>query len=172
MLSVYLCAVRRRTLICFVFLGVLTINVYNEQIFTVLYVWMNIVLAITVYDFISWFIFLIFSRLRYSFFTQRIHTQQSMNTVRTSMHTFVYDYLQQDGFFILRLIHSNIGDDVTSNILTNLWRNYQRPEKQTPSENPLSATVSITATGNKGFYNRNDGQTSSLFDYTKTSTNL
>ena len=155
------------------FSGVLTINVYNEQIFTVLYVWMNIVLAVTVYDFLSWLMFLLFPRLRYSFFTQRIHTQQSIATIRASMRAFVYDYLQQDGFFILRLIHSNVGDDVTSSILTNLWKNYQRPEKVSSAESSsIGATVSLTATGNRGFYSRNEEQSNSLFDYNKTSTNL
>jgi len=133
---------------------------------------MNIVLAVTIYDFISWLLFLIFSRLRYSFFSQRIQIQQSLTTVRTGMHAFVYDYLQQDGFFILRLIHSNVGDDVTSSILSNLWRNFQRPDKSTPADNLIAATISLTATGNRGLYNRNDGQNSSLFDYSKTSTNL
>ncbi len=134
---------------------------------------MNIVLVITVYDFLSWLIFLFFSRLRYSFFTQRIHIQQSMSTARTVMHTFVYDYLQQDGFFILRLIHSNVGDDITSNILSNLWRNFQRPDKSTTTTDNLSSnTVSLTATGNRGLYSKSEGQTSALFDYSKTSTNL
>jgi hypothetical protein len=133
---------------------------------------MNIVLLVTVYDFMSWLLFLIFSRLRYSFFAQRIHVQQGLTTVRTGMHAFVYDYLQHDGFFILRLIHSNVGDDVTSNILSNLWRNFQRPDKPTSTDNSLSATVSLTAAGNRASYNRNDAQTSSLFDYSKTSTNL
>jgi len=150
----------------------LTINVYNEQIFTVLYLWMNIILIITIYDFFSWLIFLFFSRLRHSFFTQRIHLQQSMSTVRTSMNAFIYDYLQHDGFFILRLIHSNVGDDVTSNLLTNLWKNYQRPEKASTQENLLGNTISLTATGNRSLYSRNDAPTSSVFDYTKTSTNL
>lgn len=133
---------------------------------------MNIVLAITVYDFLSWLMFLFLPRLRYSFFSQRINTQQSVATVRTSMHAFVYDYLQQDGFFILRLIHSNVGDDVTTTILTNLWRNFQRPEKIISAEQTLGATVSLTATGNRGLYSRNDEPNSSLFDYTKNSTNL
>ncbi|CAF1364496.1 unnamed protein product [Adineta steineri] len=151
---------------------VLTINVYNEQIFTVLYVWMNIVLAITIYDFLSWLMFLLFPRLRYSFFVQHTRTQQGVTSIRTNMHSFVYDYLQQDGFFILRLIHSNVGDDITSNILTNLWRNYQSPEKIPSIENSIGATVSLTATGNRGLYSRSDDQNTSLFDYTKTSTNL
>ena len=133
---------------------------------------MNIVLFVTVYDFMSWMIFLIFSRLRYSFFAQRVHIQQSMTTVRTGMKVFVHDYLQQDGFFILRLIHSNVGDDVTSNILSNLWRNFQRPEKATSPDISSGNTISLTASGNRGSYSRNEGQTSSLFDYSKTSTNL
>jgi hypothetical protein len=133
---------------------------------------MNIVLVVTVYDFLSWIIFLIFSRLRYSFFAQRIHIQQSISTVRTGMNAFVYDYLQHDGFFILRLIYSNVGDDITSTILSNLWRNFQRPDKPNSQDNSLGATVSLTATGNRGLYSRTDGQTPSLFDYSKTSTNL
>jgi len=133
---------------------------------------MTLVLAVTTYDFFSWLIFLCLPRLRYSFFSQRIEIHQSITTVRTSMHAFVYEYLQQDGFFILRLIHSNVGDDITSTVLTNLWRNFQRPEKEKAADNSLGATVSLTATGNRGLYNRNEGQTGSLFDYSKTSTNL
>jgi hypothetical protein len=133
---------------------------------------MNIVLAVTIYDFVSWLIFLFFPRLRYSFFAQRIHVQQSLTSVRTGMKAFVYDYLQQDGFFILRLIHSNVGDDVTSSILTNLGKNFQRPEKPSSTDNSAGATVSFTATGNRGLYNRQDGNSASIFDYSKTSTNL
>jgi hypothetical protein len=156
-------------------LGVLTINVYNEQIFTVLYIWMNFVLVITLYDFLSWIIFLFLPRLRYSFISQRVQIQQSLTTVRTGMHAFVYDYLQQDGFFILRLINSNVGDDITSTILTNLWKNFQRVDKIVTAENVtanLGATVSLTATGNRGSYVRQDTHGGSIFDYSKTSTNL
>lgn len=137
---------------------------------------MNFVLAATVYNFMSWSLFLFFPRLRYSFFTQRIYTQQSIATVRTNMHAFVYDYLQHDGFFVLRLIHSNVGDDVTSNVLTNLWRSFQRSDKPLLTDSSIGATVSLTASGNgghKGSFTRNEGPTSSpLFDYSKTSTYL
>lgn len=133
---------------------------------------MSIVLFVTIYDFVAWFLFLFFSRLRYSFFTQRIPIQQSMNTVRTSMHAFVYNYLQQDGFFILRLIHSNVGDDVTSTILSNLWRNFQRPDKGTTADHSMGTAVSLTSASNRGVYSKQDGQSSSLFDYSKSSTNL
>ena len=152
-------------------LGVLTINVYNEQIFTVLYIWMNLVLVVTIYDLFSWLLFLFLPRLRYSFISQRVQMQQSLTTVRTGMNAFVYDYLQQDGFFILRLIHANVGDDVTSNILTNLWKNFQRSDKVVPENSSanIGATVSLTATGNRGA-GRQDER--SIFDYTKTSTNL
>lgn len=133
---------------------------------------MNIVLFVTIYDFFSWLIFFFFSQLRYSFFTQRIQIQQSMSTVRTSMHAFVYNYLQQDGFFILRLIHSNVGDDITSTILSNLWRHFQRPDKNTTTEHSLPTTISLTPSNNRGLYSRQDGQPTSAFDYSKTSTLL
>ncbi|CAF4700452.1 unnamed protein product [Rotaria sp. Silwood1] len=154
---------------------VLTINIYNEQIFTLLYIWMNFVLVITIYDFFSWFIFLLLPRLRYSFLVQRIQVQQSITTVRAGMQAFVYDYLHHDGFFISRLIYSNVGDDITSGILTNLWKNFQRADRATLIENTtvnLGATVSLTATGNRGLYNRQEGGEQSIFDYSKTSTNL
>lgn len=155
---------------------VLPINIYNEQIFTVLYIWMTLVLAVTVYDFFSWFIFLILPRLRYSFISQRVQVQQGLTTVRTSMHAFVYEYLQQDGFFVFRLIYSNVGDDVTTNILSHLWKNFQRADKVIVTENPIGGAtnmVSLTATGNRGLYSsRQDPHGTSIFDYTKTSTNL
>ncbi len=88
------------------------------------------------------------------------------------MNTFVHDYLQQDGFFILRLIHSNVVDDITSIILSNLCINFQRPDKPTSTDNLVGNTISLTATGNRGIYSKNEGQTSSLFDYSKASTNL
>ncbi|CAF4526171.1 unnamed protein product [Rotaria magnacalcarata] len=154
---------------------VLTINVYNEQIFTLLYIWMHFVLVITVYDFLSWLIFLILPRLRYSFLIKRIQTQHSVATVRSGMQAFVYDYLQHDGFFIFRLIYANVGDDVTTNILTNLWKNFQRADKSAMAENTtanVGATVSLTATGNNALYGRHEGPEESIFDYSKTSTNL
>lgn len=88
------------------------------------------------------------------------------------MRVFVYDYLQHDGFFILRLIYSNVGDDITTNILTNLWKNFQRSDKPILTDNSIGATVSLTASGNRGGNIRTDGQATSFFDYTKTSTNL
>jgi hypothetical protein len=136
---------------------------------------MNFVLAVTIYDFLSWLIFLFLPRLRYSFVSQRVQIQQSLTTVRTGMHAFVYEYLQQDGFFILRLIHSNVGDDLTGTILTNLWKNFQRADKVGLADNVtanLGATVSLTATGNRGLSQRQDGHGGSIFDYSKTSTNL
>jgi hypothetical protein len=132
---------------------------------------MTFVLAVTLYDLGSWLVFLVLPKLRYSFFAQRIPVQQGLTTVRTGMHAFVYEYLQHDGFFILRLIHSNVGDDVTVNILTNLWKNFQRTDKSSAQENTianLGATVSLTATGNSQL----DSHGRSIFDYSKTTTNV
>ncbi|CAF3164523.1 unnamed protein product [Rotaria socialis] len=154
---------------------VLTINVYNEQIFTLLYIWMHFVLVITVYDFLSWLIFLILPRLRYSFLIKRIQTQHSVATVRAGMQAFVYDYLQHDGFFIFRLIYANVGDDVTTNILTNLWKNFQRADKSAMTENTtanIGATISLTGADSNGVHGRHEGPEGSIFDYSKTSTNL
>lgn len=148
----------------------MTINVYNEQIFTVLYLWMNFVFLVTLYDFVSWLIFLVLPQLRYSFFSQRIPSEQSAATMRTSLNAFVYDYLQQDGFLILRLIHSNVGDDVTTNLLTNLWKYFQRLDKSAASSNTIAnvgATNSMTSTENP----HAEGNRRSIFDFTKT-TNL
>lgn len=148
-------------------LGVLTINVYNEQVFTVLYLWMNFVFLVTLYDFLSWFIFLILPKLRYSFFSERIQTDQSIATIRVTLHAFIYDYLQQDGFFILRLIHSNVGDDVTGTILSHLWKHFQRMDRSATQTNTIAnhgATVSLTAAGNPP----TDGNRRSIFEFTKT----
>jgi hypothetical protein len=61
---------------------------------------------------------------------------------------------------------------VTSNILTHLWKNFQRTDKAVAENTQvnLGATVSLTATGNRGLNYRQDEK--SIFDYSKTSTNL
>ena len=149
----------------------MTINIYNEQIFTVLYVWISFVLAVTIYDFFSWLIFFIIPKLRYSFFSQRIQTEQSLSTLRANMNAFTYDFLQQDGFFIMRLIHSNVGDDTTSTILSNLWKNFQRTDKSTATDHTIAnvgATISLTATGNS----RSDNYDHSIFNYSKATTHV
>lgn len=151
--------------------GVLTINIYNEQIFNVLYIWISFVLAITIYDFISWLIFLVVSKLRYSFFVQRIQTDQSPATLRAGLNAFVNDYLQLDGFFILRLIHSNVGDDTTSALLNSLWKNFQRADASAAPDHTianLGATVSLTASGTQ----RTDIYGRSMFNYNKATTHV
>ena len=137
--------------------------------------WMHVVLIITIYDFFSWLVFLFLPRLRYSFFIERTQLQEHMSRIRIGMEVFVYEYLQHDGFFILRLIHSNIDDDITSNILTNLWKHFQRTKKSSIAENVttnLGATVSLTATGNRGIYDKHNENRVSTFEYSNTEINL
>ena len=96
--------------------------------------------------------------------------------MRAGLHAFVDDYLQHDGFFILRLIHSNVGDDITSTIVTGLWKNFQRTDKKPLPDNAakanIGATVSLTATGNRGLQERPEVRVESAFDYAKAVTSL
>jgi hypothetical protein len=137
----------------------------------VLYIWMNCLFLLSIFDLLSWFTFLVLPKLRYTFIAQRLPMQHGQTAVRTGMHAFVYDYLQHDGFLILRLVQSNAGDDVTSMILIHLWTNFQRLDKSSTSTNTITnigATISLTATGNS----HPDGSSRSIFDYTETMSEL
>ncbi|CAF1407752.1 unnamed protein product [Didymodactylos carnosus] len=104
------------------------------------------------------------------------------------MHLFVYDYMQHDGFFILRLIHSNAGEQVCSDILTSLWKNFYRTDKENGtsitnvSKNKMTTHTSInraeidatTHSSRNGTNQTNNPQQrlGGFFNYSRTITNL
>jgi len=102
---------------------VLPINLFNEQLFTLLWVWFWLVFFVNIYDVVNW-IFRLLPGSRYNYIRERIRFRTPENTVKRSLDAFVYDYLSSDGVFILRLLTLNASDSVTYDIVQMLWHNF------------------------------------------------
>ncbi len=102
---------------------VLPINLFNEQLFTLLWVWLWLVCIANCYDLISWIIRL-FPDSRYKYIVNRIRLKTSESSAKRSLNSFVYDYLGSDGVFLLRILTLNASDSVTHDIVQFLWHNY------------------------------------------------
>jgi len=115
----------------------LPINLFNEKIFMFLWFWLVIVATLSVYSFCVWFCnFTSGSRMsfvkRYLRVNDRItftHNSSS-HTIDTKLfEAFIFEYLKQDGVFLLRIVKKNTNDLVVGEIICALWDNFKRYPK-------------------------------------------
>lgn len=103
---------------------VLPLNLFNQQMFTLLYFWYVIVILMNIADFILW-IYLVSPGNRRRFIRKRLHSKKYpwLNEAknRERLRAFIDDYLEADGFFMLTLIKENSSDFVASEIVHRLY---------------------------------------------------
>ena len=103
---------------------VLPLNLFNQQMFTFLYFWYAFIISLNIGDFLLW-LYTISPRNRYVFICKRLHSKKYPLTNKTSnrekIKTFVNDYLEADGFFMLTLIKENSSDFVATEIVHRLY---------------------------------------------------
>lgn len=121
---------------------VLPINLFNEQLFTLLWVWLWLVCAINCYDLVIWILRLL-PGSRYNYIRDRIRFKYSENTVKRSLNSFVNEYLSFDGVFMLRILTLNSSDSVTYDIVQQLWNNYTDSNRLNKGNSSSGARQSI-----------------------------
>ena len=103
---------------------VLPLNLFNQQMFTVLYFWYSIVILMNLADFLLW-VYTVSPQNRRAFIRKRLHSKKFPLTNdtrnREKMRIFADEYLGGDGFFMLTLIKENSSDFVTSEIVHRLY---------------------------------------------------
>ena len=107
---------------------VLPINMYNEQLFLLLWAWLWLVCIANCYDLVIWITRLL-PGSRYNYVRERIRLKYSENSVKRNLHSFVYDYLTFDGVFMMRIMSLSMSDCVTHEIIQTLWQNYTEPSR-------------------------------------------
>ncbi|UJR21619.1 hypothetical protein I4U23_024697 [Adineta vaga] len=118
---------------------VLTVNLFNQQTFTLIWIWLICVLSLNVYSLCVWIGRLAFFSPRYKYVFTRItrisrpeiprlrydfkHAKRDLgDTVHTSLiEAFILNYLEPDGFFIIRMLSVNVSDFIVQEILEQLW---------------------------------------------------
>ncbi|UJR23618.1 hypothetical protein I4U23_026604 [Adineta vaga] len=103
---------------------VLPLNLFNQQMFTLLYFWYVLVISLNIFDFFHW-LYAITEQNRFDFIRKRLHTKKHSSTRDikdpTKIRAFTNDYLESDGFFILSLIKENSSDYVATEITQRLY---------------------------------------------------
>ncbi|CAF0821938.1 unnamed protein product [Adineta ricciae] len=121
---------------------VLTVNLFNQQIFTLLWIWYVFVLICNVCALVSWSVRLasssrqfdfIHSRLartsrpeipRFRFKYKYVTPEVGDHVQRKLVEAFLNDYLEADGYFFIRLLAANASDFIVQEVLEQLWSTY------------------------------------------------
>lgn len=128
---------------------VLPINLFNEKIFIIIYFWLIFVAAMSVYSFLTWIItFTSGSRAsfvrRYLIINDRLnyhrHSSSTQASDLTTMEAkifdaFLYEYLKQDGVFLLRIVKKSTNDIVAGELVCALWDNFKQYPRFTLQSN-------------------------------------
>ena len=93
--------------------------------FTFLYFWYAFIISLNIGDFLLW-LCTISARNRYVFICKRLRSKKYSLTNKMGnlekIKTFVNDYLEVDGFFMLTLIKENSSDFVATEIVHRLYK--------------------------------------------------
>ena len=100
---------------------VLPINLFNQQVFTIIWMWYLFVLAFNVVMFFSWLQKAVPSKAR-KWISKRVNLiNRTMSTKKVRLEHFLGKYLEADGLFMIRMIANNTSDYVATDVIHNLW---------------------------------------------------
>lgn len=113
---------------------VLPINLYVEMMFAVLWYWMVFLLTLTCAFFITWLIRAFDAADRISFIKQRLYDCRRLDRhseahCKSLVEDFVFNYLHQDGIFVMRLVCHNVDSITTADIIGCLWDKWHQTRK-------------------------------------------
>ena len=113
----------------------LTINLFNEKIFIIIWFWYVFVAMVTVMSFFTWLCRAIYWPAQIQYVKQKLRACDVTHRSKANLHKFVQYYLRRDGLFLIRLISLNIGEITASETLAGLWENYG-PDRRILTEHP------------------------------------
>ncbi|MCP9260106.1 Innexin [Dirofilaria immitis] len=118
---------------------VLMINMFNEKVYLFLWWWILLVIVSTIGSLMYWYCMSFLETQQYSFIAQYLRVYGLLDgQAHNVLEHFVNRCLRKDGIFILRLIATNAGDLITTDIVAALWKNYLDDEKKRAMLSPSS----------------------------------
>lgn len=104
---------------------VLPINFINEKVFIFLWFWFAFLSIVNFGDMTVWIMRSVFKNFHYRYIKYRIELlQQDVRLRKGACKDFVMGYLQSDNCLVLRLIEANSSDLIVSELINELWGNY------------------------------------------------
>ncbi|CAD5210451.1 unnamed protein product [Bursaphelenchus xylophilus] len=135
--------VHRHTVQC-----VLMINMFNEKVYIFIWWWLLIVLFATIGNLVYWLAVSFSGSQKETFVTQYLRVFNLLkNEDKKVAKKFVHSYLKNDGVFLLRLIATNAGDLITTDIVYNLWFMFLQEEASRAPTLPRSPSAPTNDNG-------------------------
>ncbi|KAK0424989.1 hypothetical protein QR680_008967 [Steinernema hermaphroditum] len=117
---------------------VLPINMFNEKIFILLWIWLAVLAVLNTLNLFYW-IFVMFCdwcslEFLRSHLAYRVdHTKDGHVPNNAALYYFFKNTLHRDGLLVLRLLADNCGDIVTSDLIFYLWKMNEQTAKESLS---------------------------------------
>ena len=100
---------------------VLPINLFNEQIFIIIWFWYMLVLFWNIAEMFVWISRSVPSKAN-KWISKRVYLiNQSIKVRQNRLKHFLDIYLEQDGIFMIRMIANNTSDYVATDLIHHLW---------------------------------------------------
>ncbi|KAF6021449.1 hypothetical protein EB796_020247 [Bugula neritina] len=136
--------IQRYTLQC-----VLTVNLFNEKIFLVIWWWLVIVAALSILGLLVWLIKTLRPGAGKNFILKYLNIMRVVDVdSHSDMHdvdVFIGQYLCLDGVFCMRLIAQNTTDVVAGEIITELYKKWKKHHSGKEDFNPESKSLNSDA---------------------------
>ncbi|KAI6225945.1 Innexin [Aphelenchoides besseyi] len=129
--------IHRHTVQC-----VLMINMFNEKVYIFVWWWLLIVFFATLGSLFYWALMAFSAGQQESFVSQYLrvyHQVKGSRDEREAVRRFVHSFLRNDGVFLLRLIATNAGDLITTDVVYQLWNVFLHEERARMLPPPASA---------------------------------
>jgi hypothetical protein len=120
----------------------LTINLFSEKIFIIIWFWYAVVSVLTLVSLVQWTLRAFYWRGQINYVKDRLRAFDVTTRPKGNVRKFAQMYLRRDGLFLIRMIAINIGDVVAAETLAGLWEIYG-PERRTVNDAPSRQRRSV-----------------------------
>ncbi|XP_025089060.1 innexin unc-9-like isoform X3 [Pomacea canaliculata] len=108
---------------------ILTINMFLEKLFLIEWLWLLIMLVVTIISFSAWCYKILQTQAALKFVESYLRLMQfysePVHVPKTcTVEQFVTEYLRSDGIFVLRILAVNTDEVVVSQLVEELWKRY------------------------------------------------
>jgi len=113
---------------------VLSINLFIEKIFAVIWFWLIILMVASFINFGMWCYDIFMSRRREHFVEKYliILGENNSRKDRSLFKKFVQNYLRDDGVFLLRSVGNNSSEIILMDLIKDLWENFRKQNQKAP----------------------------------------
>ena len=124
----------------------LTINLFNEKIFILLWFWYVFVALSTFMNLFQWVARSIYWPGQIQYVKRKLRAFDVSHRTKATIGKFAQYYLRRDGIFLIRMLSMNIGEMVAAETLCGLFENYG-PERRLISEHPARSRRNVVTSG-------------------------